>query len=790
MSHSSFITCWIRRAARWATFTGLTSAAVPVWAAPLERGVVLPEATVEETRLADAVNPLGGAVTGLYGDPRGLLETPRAVSLVGPALYRERAIDGVAELVGYAPGATAPGRYGRVAVPSFRGDTGESYWGGQRRTYSLFGIFPSFNGVEAVELVRGPATVVAGVGPFSGGFVNYLPKAPSFGGPTGAVTVRVGTWIPGEPDLSHLQASVQVDLGAPVGSAAAWRLSYEGKGGDTFHRRLGVSDDRQDVYAAFSWRPRDGVTWDVNAQVLWQNTPQTNGVNRVSQHLVDTGLYPTGAAPAVGGALTGFLEPEGEVVLPLDAALFGPGDFSNAASGHVHSVVRHRAGEGVEVTHRTLLEGVNRRRYHGFEYAEWVRQVTADHRTEVAWETSAWGVPQRVTAGFALRAEWRRAWVNYFNEFIFAHDLSDPERPFSVAERYPRSYFPGAVGPGGRLFFGALAGAAETTRSRLVEAAVFWQQEARLSERWSAVVGVRGTRVEAVAEDALPAPGTRAAEDTLGAWQTGLDASVLYRPVEEALLYATVHRADETNVSVTGGGLLLFGGQLRDEDFEGATGLVEAGWKRSWMGREVFTGVAVFEQRRRRAEIGGGRNAIRVRGVEAEAAWQPGERFHARATLAWLDGRYVDSAPFQLGGRDIDGVYRPGEGPGGTGSGAGYDFLFQDQVPVGDWPLTGVPEFTASGQATWLPGGGWRVSVEVLHEGSQVGNLDGGYWIPARWLWNGSLGWERGGWSAAVDVQNLTDVRYWVHNGDTFMNNQLLTRGAPRRVDAWVKYRW
>ena len=59
----------------------------------------------------------------------------------------------------------------------------------------MIGFLPSFNGVEAVDVVRGPGPAVFGSGFFSGGYVNYVTKQPKFvATPETVVTARVGTW--------------------------------------------------------------------------------------------------------------------------------------------------------------------------------------------------------------------------------------------------------------------------------------------------------------------------------------------------------------------------------------------------------------------------------------------------------------------------------------------------------------------------------------------------------------------------------------------------------------------
>ncbi|MCF7760821.1 MAG: Plug domain-containing protein, partial [Cephaloticoccus sp.] len=145
-----------------------------------------------------SVNPLTRDISTVFGDARSILDTPRAVSSITEALLNERGIHGVKEFVVYSPGAYAPSSYGLATTPSIRGDVAETYLNGQRRSYNLYGFLPSWNGVEAIDIVRGPGSAVFGAGFFSGGYVNYVTKQPKFSGPATVLTTRLGTWVPGQ----------------------------------------------------------------------------------------------------------------------------------------------------------------------------------------------------------------------------------------------------------------------------------------------------------------------------------------------------------------------------------------------------------------------------------------------------------------------------------------------------------------------------------------------------------------------------------------------------------------
>ena len=198
------------------------------------------------------------------GDARDPLATPRGVSTITTALFNERQIHGVQEILLYSPSAYVGAAYGNITMPNLRGDLAETYLNGQRLSYNYYGYFPSFNGVEAVDLVRGPGSAVFGAGYFTGGYVNYVTKQPKFSGAETTVTTRLGTWAPGQ--VSFLNGSVQFDTTAPVNDHLAWRVSYEAKGGDTFFRKNDAPDSRQDIFAAVTWKPGAATTLDFSAQ--------------------------------------------------------------------------------------------------------------------------------------------------------------------------------------------------------------------------------------------------------------------------------------------------------------------------------------------------------------------------------------------------------------------------------------------------------------------------------------------------------------------------------------------
>ena len=86
-----------------------------------------------------SVNPLTRETSAVMGDARGPLDTPRGVSTITTALFNERQIHGVQEILLYSPSAYVGAAYGNITMPNLRGDLAETYLNGQRLSYNYYG---------------------------------------------------------------------------------------------------------------------------------------------------------------------------------------------------------------------------------------------------------------------------------------------------------------------------------------------------------------------------------------------------------------------------------------------------------------------------------------------------------------------------------------------------------------------------------------------------------------------------------------------------------------------------
>ena len=758
---------------------------------PADDILALAPYSVQGVPLEQSVNPLIRESSAVLGDSRGPLDTPRSMSTITAGLVDERAIHGLRDILEYSPGAYAPSSYGELTMPYIRGDVAESYVNGQRRTNNQYGFLPSFNGVEAVDVVRGAGSAVFGAGYLTGGYVNYQTKQPQFGGPATTVTTRLGTWTAG--GLSYLNGSVQVDTTAPVNDQVAWRISYEGKGGDTFYSRNGDKDDREDLYAALTWRPRPGLKLEFNTQWMWQNTNETLGVNRVNQDLIDHGLYFTGLS-SDEAYNPGPIPATSVVKLPWNATLLSRSDYAQAHVANAQLIATFEVSPALTLINRTFFERVNRERVYATAYLEFVRQNTFEDRVEAHLQLPDAALPQSIVTGAAIRRQSVLAFENYANEYLYNFDLTAPSRQFNQAVAFPTSYLAGSPGPGGLPFFSPVDPVyptAETGDSRVWNPAIFAQDDFKLAEKWHLLTGARVDWFLAHARDPLPPVGTTPASDAARSTSGSGNASLLFRATRTSSYYFTWQSTTSLHGNLGGGGISLQSdGKIDPNDLHNRSELLEAGAKYSLLDNKLFAAAALFSQRRSRTGLGDVHQDIRVRGLELESVYQPVARLSATFNATIQQGEYLNASPYQLGGRSIYSGYVQGRGPGGLGTGDSSYTPFGDQVPVGDWPLVGFSHvmLNASVRYRWLSGFG--AGLDAQWQSRQRGNLDDEWHIPAQYTLNASVSYQHGPWTVNIDLLNLTDQRNWIHNGDAYTSSILILPDLPLRAEGYIKYKF
>ncbi len=177
-----------------------------------------------------------------------LAETSQSISVIGRAQMDDRGVQTVTEAYQYSAGITgdnaADNRYDK---PVIRGFAARQYLDGLHLIYGT-GVYnmPRVEpfGLERVEILRGPASVLYGANA-PGGLVNLVSKRP-----TGERLAEVGVSVG-----SFDRREGRFDIGGAVDAngVLSWRLTGLARSGGT--QTAFADDDRVFVAPALTWRP-------------------------------------------------------------------------------------------------------------------------------------------------------------------------------------------------------------------------------------------------------------------------------------------------------------------------------------------------------------------------------------------------------------------------------------------------------------------------------------------------------------------------------------------------------
>ncbi|MES1950223.1 TonB-dependent siderophore receptor [Salinisphaera sp. S4-8] len=184
-----------------------------------------------------------------------LIESPQSVSVIGREQIEDRGADTLTEAVEYAPGVDTDDSVNNDVIDSngirIRGFSAAdaTYRDGTR----LFAGLPydapiEAYGVERIEVLRGPASVLYGQGQ-PGGIINLVTKRPT-DTPLHEIGLEMGTF-------HHKQ--LKGDVSEALDDAGRWRYRLTGLVQDSGTPIDYIDDDRVYLAPALSWTPSAGT---------------------------------------------------------------------------------------------------------------------------------------------------------------------------------------------------------------------------------------------------------------------------------------------------------------------------------------------------------------------------------------------------------------------------------------------------------------------------------------------------------------------------------------------------
>lgn len=208
--------------------------------------------TVQGRRGEDAYIAKQGTAGSKTDTP--LIETPQSVSVITREQLDAQNVQSLSQALTYTPGVSVNGtgtdtRYDWPLIRGFSATTYGLYLDGLRwMPNQLSGRFDTY-GLERIEILKGPASVLYGQGT-PGGLIDMVSKLPT------AEALREVQIDYGSYDRRQLKA----DLSGPIDSEARWLYRLTALGHDNNSQIDFVKDKRAFLAPALTWRPDSTTT--------------------------------------------------------------------------------------------------------------------------------------------------------------------------------------------------------------------------------------------------------------------------------------------------------------------------------------------------------------------------------------------------------------------------------------------------------------------------------------------------------------------------------------------------
>jgi outer membrane receptor protein involved in Fe transport len=785
----------------------------------------LDEIVVNGIKRGELILPTQVSSSSAYGLDLGVMDTPRNNTLLSKAQLDALNIQNPGGFSYLTSSSYSDASFGEPNIPRIRGQYADMFFNGMRDSFTLngYGAPISFNSVDSIDIVKGPASVQAGPGAGVGGAIDITTKMPSFVKSTEAFNVEVD---------SQQKRRASFDIDGPLTSNTAARVSFTSDDSGSYYYDMYFH--QQSLFAAVLTELTPKYSVLVTGGVEDTRYRENDGINRVNQGLIDNGTYLTGGV--VGGAgnifgfgstidLTGSTQLNDRVIIDEP-----PGTGAHSFHAKLQIIQTFKATDNFSIVNNTFYDYMNRYNQTEDYYADTAKgSYTLENKTDFKFKFALGGVNHDIDGGFTYRYAHVLDIQNFVNEPVSIFDLSQSPNTwifpaslqasaggflYNAAFNHPQwglpGRFQGPPGPDGYAVSGFLNG---TVDSNLQDAAIFLEHRLQFSPQWSVLYGLRGDVVQLNYSDPLGGPDYGAPPGLTPLPQSahtnwyGLyngNISVVYNPSSSVSTYLTYNKAQYVLPTANDGAIATWGEdptwQLRQN-----TLLEELGVKFDLLDKALFISSAIFKQERTITTGVGGlaRTLAHIRGAEIELNYQPDPHFFATASYSYLHTT-LDSP---------SGFYNFPAQPGINGDGAGTAAVFQPNQTFQD---PGVPQHLFNVLANYKHESGWGAQANIQVTGpvevTQSGYLNvaatqalaaedfvtlapallstlaasGGYYqspkIPWQYTLNTAAFYSFQKYTVKFTIYNLTD-QHNLTNDIPFYGNDFLTRQPPRSYD-------
>ncbi len=134
----------------------------------------LDEIVVNGIRRGELILPTQVSSTSAYGLDLGVMDTPRNNTLLSKAQLDALNIQNPGGFSYLTSSSYSDASFGEPNIPRIRGQYADMFFNGMRDSFTLngYGAPISFNSVDSIDIIKGPASVQAGPGAGVGGEID------------------------------------------------------------------------------------------------------------------------------------------------------------------------------------------------------------------------------------------------------------------------------------------------------------------------------------------------------------------------------------------------------------------------------------------------------------------------------------------------------------------------------------------------------------------------------------------------------------------------------------------
>jgi hypothetical protein len=411
------LTLWIRASviASFSIFAGYHAAHAQqstASAAPPTSTGDLDEIVVNGIKRGELILPTQVTSTSAYGLDLGVMDTPRNNTLLSKAQLDALNVQNPSGFSYLTSSSYSDASFGEPNIPRIRGQYADMFFNGMRDSFTLngYGAPISFNSVDSIDIVKGPASVQAGSGSGVGGSIDITTKMPTFTKSTVQFNLEVD---------SQQKRRASVDIDGPLTSNVAARVSFTSDDSGSYYYDMYFH--QQSLFAAVltELTPRYSVL--VTGGIEDTHYRENDGVNRVNQGLIDNGTYLTGGV--IGGAanISGFgsqIDLTGSVPLG-DRVIIDepPGTGAHSLHAKLHVIQTFKASDNFTIVNNTFYDYMNRYNQTQDYYADTAKgSYTIENKTDFKLKFPLGSMNHDIDGGFTYRYAHVLDIQNFVNE--------------------------------------------------------------------------------------------------------------------------------------------------------------------------------------------------------------------------------------------------------------------------------------------------------------------------------------------------------------------------------------